>query len=420
MKIWVVCQYFKPEVGAPSARLSGFAKAWQSMEQDVTVLTGLPNHPKGVLHDDYKGCKSYFDDEVEGVPVKRHWLYITPNQGFVKKTLQHLSFAWSLLRQNFFKKVEDKPDVIMVSSPSFFAVISTWMIAKKLRVPFVFEVRDLWPGIFVELGVLKKGFILTVLEKIELFLYRRAAAVVAVTKGFAQDIANRGIDPQKLFVVTNGCADAEIDSALDPLEDGRVDKLRSELQITPMTKVLLYIGAHGGSQALGQIVDAARTMMHRSDVVFLFVGDGADKARVEKLAQGMPNIQFVGSVNKEKVWAFYNLAYASFVPLKDIPGFDTFIPSKMFEIWAAKTPVIGAVRGEAAEIMKASQGAVVVEPEQPAELAKAIESLVDNTEKVDRLGEAGHQFVRENYAHSKLAGRYLALLNKVVLDHDRR
>lgn len=417
MRIWVICQYFKPEVGAPSARLSGFAKVWQNQGADVTVLTALPNHPNGVLHPDYVGKGSFYADNVEGIPVLRHWLYITRNNGFIKKTLSHLSFAYSLLRRHFWHKPQDLPDVILVSSPSFFAVISAWLIARRYKVPFVFEVRDLWPGIFIELGVMKRGFIFKTLEVLELFLYRRAAAVVVVTKGFAADIAKRKIDPHKIYVVTNGCSDEEIEDGTKALSDGRTDKLRSELQIAPMTKVFLYIGAHGGSQALGQIVDAARLLMNRSDVLFLFVGDGADKERVEGLAQGMPNVQFVGSVNKDMVWAYYNLAYASFVPLKDIEGFSTFIPSKMFEIWASATPVIGCVRGEAAEIMNASKGAVVVEPENPEQLMKAIESLADNAGMAERLGTAGRQFVRDHYSHSTLGSKYLSLLQEVVKNH---
>lgn len=418
MHIWIICQYFKPEVGAPSARLSGFAKVWQQKGADVTVLTALPNHPNGVLHPDYVGRGSFYEDNIEGIPVLRHWLYITRNNGFVKKTLSHLSFAYSLLRRHLFAKPENKPDVIVVSSPSFFAVISAWLIARKYKVPFVFEVRDLWPGIFIELGVMKRGIIFKILEKIELFLYRKAAAVTVVTKGFAADIAKRKISPHKLFVITNGCADEEINDGMNALTDGRVDKLRSDLQINPMTKVFLYIGAHGGSQALGQIVDAARLLIKRSDVLFLFVGDGADKERVMSLAEGMPNVQFTGSVNKETVWAHYNLSYASFVPLKDIEGFSTFIPSKMFEIWASSTPIIGCVRGEAASIMENSKGAIVVEPEHPEQLAAAIEKLADNTDMAMRLGQEGRQFVGEHYSHSHLGGKYLALLDKVVKEYE--
>ena len=418
MKIWLICQYFKPEVGAPSARLSGLAKVWQQEGHHVEVLTSIPNHPQGVIHETYKDKGKLYQEGFEGLNVTRYRFYVTPNEGFMKKILSHLHFAWKVLRHNW-KTPAKLPDIMVVSSPSFFVVISTWLLARRHKRPFVFEVRDLWPGIFVELGVLKKGFFLTVVEKLELFLYRKATAVITVTKGFAKNIADRGIDPKKLFIVTNGVSDAEFETALTPLKDGSVDRLRSELQINPLTKVLLYIGCHGPSQALGQIVDAARLMMARSDVLFLFVGDGADKKRVQNLAKGMPNIMFVDSQPKERVWQFYNLAYASFVPLKDIEGFDTFIPSKMFEIWASKTVVMGCVRGEAADIMKASKGATVTDPENPEDLAHAIQMLIDRPDRAAELSEHGHNYVQQHYLHSILGRKYLGVLEKAVREYNQ-
>ena len=411
MNIWLICQFYKPEPGAPSARLSGFANFWKKMGNDVTVLTAIPNHPNGVIPEEYQGKPAFFEEEIEGVRVSRHWLYVTANEGFLKKTLSHLSFAFSLLKNLF--GTSHKPEVIVASSPAFFAAISAWLLSVRYRVPFVMEVRDLWPGIFVELGVLKPGIILSILEWVELFLYKRAAAIVPVTRGFAKDIIGRGIPAEKVHVITNGVSDFEFDNALNPLKDGSVARLRSELQISPLTKVVLYIGTHGTSQALGQIVDAARQLIGRSDILFLFVGDGADKARLKKLASGMPNVQFIPSQPKERVWHFYNLSYASLVPLKDIPGFDTFIPSKMFEIWASGTAVVGCVRGEAANIMTESKGAMVVPPEDAEKLAKAVETIADDPDRAKRMGEDGREHVNNNYRHSQLGQRYIAILEKI-------
>lgn len=412
MNIWLICQYYKPEPGAPSARLSGFAKIWQNEMQNVTVLTAVPNHPDGIIKDGYKN--EFMEEEVEGIPVRRHWLYVTPNSGFMKKIISHISFAASVFFKNLSTKGKPKPDIIIASSPSFFAAISAWLLSVRYRVPFVMEVRDLWPGIFVELGVMREGVVLSILEWVELFLYRRADKVVTVTKGFAEDIVRRGIPQEKLVIITNGVSDDEIDTATKSSTDGSVDKLRSELQLHPLAKVILYIGAHGTSQALGQIIDVARMMMSQTEVLFMFVGDGADKSRLQKSAKGMPNVQFVDSQNKERVWHFYNLAYASVVPLKDTPGFSTFIPSKMFEIMASKKPFIGCVRGEAAQIMEQSGGALVVPPEDPEKLADAIKTLVDSDEKVIEMGESGQKFVSNYFRHSILAKRYLDTLLKVA------
>ncbi|MFT7144441.1 MAG: glycosyltransferase involved in cell wall biosynthesis [Alphaproteobacteria bacterium] len=417
MHIWVICQYFKPEPGAPSARLSGLAKAWVHQKQKVSILTSVPNHPKGEFMKGYENSARSFVEGMEGFTVARHKFYITKNDGFIKKSLSHISFAWRVLRRHYTASPLEKPDVIMISSPSFFAAISAWLLARKYNVPFVFEVRDLWPGIFKELGTIRNEFLLKIIEKLELFLYKKAAAVVTVTKGFAKDIAARGIDANKLYVVTNGVDDNELKYAALSKEDGTVNRLQSELQLTSTTKVLLYIGTHGSSQALGQIIDAARMMMHHSEVLFLFVGEGADKKRLEQLAKGMPNVQFLPSQEKERVWAFYNLAYVCFIPLKDTPGFKTFIPSKMFEVMASATPTIAMLDGEAAEILTASRSAIVTPPEKPDLLVGELQKLVENPARAEMMGKNGREFVTTHYCHSLLGKKYLSILNKVVQNY---
>ncbi|MBI1363901.1 MAG: glycosyltransferase [Proteobacteria bacterium] len=411
MNIWLICQYYKPEPGAPSARLSGFARVWEDAGHSVRILTGLPNHPRGIVYEEHRHRGAFYDDEVDGIRIWRHWLYATPNEGMKNKLFSHLSFAFTLLRNMWGRPLQ--PDVIMVSSPSFFAAVTGWLLAKRYRVPFVMEVRDLWPGIFVELGVLKQGRLLDTLEKLELFLYRQASAVVTVTKGFAKDIAKRGIDPSKLYVITNGVSDVELEGAAHDTS-AEVDSLRTELQLNPLTRVVLYMGNHGVSQALGQVVDAAKILLPRSDILFLMVGDGAEKERIKRIARGLPNIQFIPSQPKERVWLFYKLAHVALVPLKDVKGFETFIPSKMFEIMAAGRPSVGALRGEGADIMSASKSAIVVPPEEPEKMAKAILHLIDHPEQADQMGAAGRAFVTQNYRHTLLGQQYLGIFDKVL------
>ncbi len=417
MHIWTICQYFKPEPGAPSARLSGLAKQWVKQGHNVSILTSVPNHPQGEYHPDYKKSKAVFTEEEDGYTIVRHKFFITPNSKFLKKTWSHISFAWKVYKAHKKIKFTQKPDIIMASSPSFFCVISAWRLSRIHKVPFVFEVRDLWPGIFRELGTIKNETVLKTIEKLEMFLYRKAGSVVTVTKGFAKNIADRGIDPKKLYVITNGVSDDEWQTATDPKKNGEVSRLQSEFQINNMTKVLLYIGTHGQSQALGQIIDAARMMMNNSETLFLFVGDGADKARIESLAKGMPNVQFIPSQQKEKVWAFYNLAYACFIPLKDIPGFATFIPSKMFEVMAAGTPIVAMLQGEAADILNQSQSSIVCPPEKPEILGRELQTLIENPAKAEQMGRQGRQFVSQNYLHSTLAKKYIMIFERTISQH---
>ena len=201
MKILLLSHYYAPEIGAPQARLGEMAAVWSRDGDDVTVLTGMPNHPTGIIHSEYKG-RVRVDEERDGVHVKRCWLYATPNEGFLKRTLGHLTFAGSSVLLGF-RRV-GKPDVVIVSSPTFFLIGSGWLLAKLKRTKFVVEIRDLWPAILVELGVLTNRRIIRILEILELAAYRAADAVVVVTEGFRQDLVSRGIPAQKVSVIRNG------------------------------------------------------------------------------------------------------------------------------------------------------------------------------------------------------------------------
>ena len=332
MKINLICQYYPPEIGAPQARLSEMAREWVRQGHDVTVLTGVPNHPTGIIPTEYRG-KIFMEENVEGVKIWRHWLFATQNRGVLKKTLSHLSFMASVVGLSLFRG--RKPDVVIVSSPNFFSAISAYVISRLRRVPYIFEVRDLWPGIFIELGVLKNRRVIRILEMLELFLYRKAAAVVPVTNGFADDMVRRGIPREKIEVITNG-----VD--LERFRPGPLfTNKRMGVGIPEDSFLVLYMGAHGLSHGLRKIIDAAELLGKDESVHFAFVGEGGEKWHIERIARekGLTNITFVGGQSKEMVGRFYQMADVCLVPLKNIDGFSTFIPSKMFEQHKITDPV---------------------------------------------------------------------------------
>lgn len=410
MRINLICQYYPPEIGAPQARLSEMVNEWIKHGHDVTVLTGFPNHPTGIVPEEYRD-RFFMKEFIDGIQIWRHWLYATPNEGFLKKTFAHLSFMvtvtlFSLLRGK-------RPDILIVSSPNFFSVISTYLMSRLRSVPYIFEVRDLWPGIFIELGVLKNRYLIRFLEIVELFLYRHAAAVVPVTKGFADDIINRGIPSNRVEVITNG-ADLE---TFTP--DGANLELRREWNLPLDTFIILYIGAHGISHGLHSIVDAAELMKNDDKVHFLFVGEGAEKAKLISLAQKkqLKNVTFIKGQTRGKVTDFYHLADACLVPLRNVPGLSNFIPSKMFEIMACGKPIIAPLHGESAEILKRSGSAVVILPENPKALLSAIVDLQDNPDRCKNLGISGRKFVEKYYDRKVLAKRYLTLLSRIVCEY---
>ncbi|NBV54270.1 MAG: glycosyltransferase WbuB, partial [Proteobacteria bacterium] len=348
-----------------------------------------------------------------GIPTRRHWLYVTPNQGKYKRALNMLSFAVSLLWYNWRRQAE-APDVVIASSPSFFCVFSAWLLARRHGAKFVFEVRDLWPAIFLQMGILKPGIIYNVLTAMEMFLYRRADAIVTVTRSFTRQINGRGIRKDKFTTIFNGVSDTDYAHAIKPRETGATTKLRAQLGLSPLTKVVLYIGNHGEAQALSQVVDAARLLVKRSDTVFLFVGQGADKPKLQSYAKGVPNVQFLPAVKPHEIWDYYCMADVNLVCLKNIPDFDMFIPSKMFEIMAAQSCAVAALRGEGAEIINESGCALTVNPEDSEHMAQAIASLLDDPTRRQTMGQAGRTYVAQHFLHSQLAAQYLAMLRRLA------
>ena len=396
MKIALLCHYFAPEPGAPQARLLETARRWSAQGHRVTVLTGFPNHPGGVLREADRG-RLFREDRMEGIRVLRSFMYATPNRGFLRKILGHLSFMLTAVAIGGARA--RRPDVIVVSSPTFFSVISAYLLALRWRRPFVFEVRDLWPAIFVELGVLKNRALLAVLTALEMFLYRRAARVVTVTEGFRRDIVSRGIPEAKVSTITNG-----VDLALFPAR-------RSDPAAGAPFRVL-YLGAHGISHALGRILDVAERFRGDPGVEFVFVGSGAEKpGLVERAAAaGLGNVRFFDSVSKEDVPAWYSSADVCLVPLRNVPLFTTFIPSKMFEIMASAVPIVASVEGEAAEILLRSGAAIVVGPEDVAAIEGALRDLRNDPGRRRSMGDAGRRFVSRHYDRAMLADRYAGLL----------
>jgi glycosyltransferase involved in cell wall biosynthesis len=409
MNIAVYSHYFVPEIGAPSARIYDLAREWTSAGHRVQVATGFPNHPTGTLYPGYRS-RFYGHESIDGIDVHRHWTYITPNKGFLKRTIGHVSLLPSSLVS---AKRMDVPDVVIGTSPTFFAAIAAERVAQWRNRPFVMEVRDLWPAVFVDLGVLKNRTLIRALERLELWLYKRAARVVTVTDAFRANLIERGIPAEKVVTIPNG---ANVDFFDGSRDDGG---LRQRLGLEGRF-VALYIGAHGISQALSSILDAAARSRADDRIRFVFVGEGAEKEQLvaKARAQHLDNVLFLDSVGKDEVRSFYAMADACLVPLRDIPLFDAFIPSKMFEMMAMARPIVASIRGEAATILEKSGGAIVVPPEDSAAIAAAVTQLADGSSEA--TGAKARQFVIENYSRHALAGAYLGVLEDAMRVHGEK
>lgn len=404
-RILLVTHYFPPEVGAPQARLGELARYWAAAGGAVTVLTGLPNYPTGVVPPPYRGVRRR-TEHADGYRIVRTWLWATTAGGLLPKTLSQLTFAVSAVLLGI--RPAGPADVVVVSSGPFFPIASAWLIARARRARFVIEVRDLWPAIFVELGVLRNRRVIAWLERFELAAYRAADAVVTVTDGFRDDIVRRGISPGKVTVIHNG-----VDVTTFVPREGRPEA-RRRLGAPDGHTLVLYLGTHGISQGLASVVDAAADL-RRDAVHVALVGEGAEKERIrDQVARlDLANVTLLGNVGRDEVPDLLAAADICLVPLRDVPLFSTFVPSKMFECLAAGRAVIGAVRGEAARILS-DAGATVVPPGDALGLAAAIRKLAADPAARAAAGRRGREHVARAFDRRVLADRYLTLLRALA------
>jgi hypothetical protein len=402
MRTLIVTHYFPPETGAPQARLSALAETWAADGDSVTVLTGMPNHPTGMVPPAYRGAVRRHEHQ-DGYRVIRTWLYATPNEGVARKTAGHLSFMISSVLLG--GRRCGPADTVVVSSPTFFSIGAAWLLARMKRARLVVEVRDLWPAIFVELGVLTNRRLIRLLERLELAAYAAADRVVVVSDGFRANLIDRGVPDEKVHTIRNGVT-------LDRFDPGAVadPRVRGRLGARAGDCLVLYLGTHGISHGLPGVA-AAAARLAGEPVHFTFVGEGADKSRLRRRVAelALDNVTLLPGVPHEEVPGLLAAADICLVPLRDVPLFSTFIPSKMFEYLAAGKAVVGAVTGEAAQILREA-GAVVVPPEDSAALADAIRALAGDPQRRQAMGRRGRSHVERSFDRVALAREYRQIL----------
>lgn len=400
MRITFLCQYFPPEMGAPSARTFEHARRWAELGHKVTVVTGFPNHPTGVIRPEYRG-QFVKRESVEGIDLLRTWVYCAANKGFFRRVLNFLSFFCSSLVLGAL--LTRKPDVVIGTSPQFFCAVSAYLLSRVKRVPFVFEVRDIWPQSAVEMGALKNRWLIALLEAIEMYLYRHAMLIVPVAESTRDYLIGKGIAPEKIKIITNGVDASYLASASVTPED-----VRRQFSLEDKF-VVSYIGTHGMAHALQVVLNVAKRFSNDSDVHFLFVGEGAEKDNLKRLADqlSLSNLTFLNEQPRERLLGFYRASDVSLVPLRRLAIFQKVLPSKLFELMGVGCPIICSVEGEAARLVAAAEAGVCIEPENEDALFAAINRLHAEPELRNQMSANGQQFVKTHYLRSVLAENYL-------------
>jgi hypothetical protein len=405
MRILFLTDNFPPETNAPATRTFEHARRWVRAGAKVTVVTTAPNFPAGTLFPGYRN-RLFQREWIDGVETIRVWTYITANEGFARRTLDYMSFMVTGFLTSLFLP---RPDVIVSTSPQFFTACAAYVLSLFKRRPFVFELRDLWPDSILAVGAMKESASIRALKRLEYFLYRKAARIVSVTNSFRKVLSKNGIPAEKIAVVRNGTDLKGFTPGPKPNDLVEKHGLNAKF-------VAAYIGTLGMAHGLGTILEAAERMRANRAVVFVLVGDGADRAALERQARerGLDNVIFAGAVGKDEVVKYWRLADAALVLLRDRPVFRHVLPSKIFEAMATERPIILGVLGESAELLEAAGAGIVIQPESTKALVQAIERLAADPEAAKEMGRKGRRLVEAEFDRDKLAAQMLEELRSVA------
>ncbi|WP_424686322.1 MAG: glycosyltransferase family 4 protein [Halarcobacter ebronensis] len=406
MRITLFHQYFLGKNDSGGSRWNEFTSFFSKKTGFKTeVIAGNIHYATGkkILPNTWSNTEKV----DENVTLYRTWTYSGYNSNFVGRVIGYLSYTFSSLVKVFFLK---KPDVYIVTSPSIFVGISAIIVSKLKRVPFIFEVRDLWPESAVATGVLNNKILLNILYRLEYRLYKYSERIVVLTPAFKENIEKRF--PEfigKIEIITNG-ADFSIMG-----KEHQGESLRIKLDWEDK-KVFTYLGAHGVANDLMQVVEAAKVFKDETQVHFVLIGDGMQKKFLKQKAReyNLTNIEFIDSVPKHEVVDYINASDVCMAILKKTDTFKTVYPNKVFDYMSCKKPVFVTIDGITRDLIEISNCGLYAEPENLDEFKNVVNKFLSMSyDELQIFGENGYKYVKDEFDREKLAERYIELIKEV-------
>ncbi len=409
MKILFFTHYFPPEGNAPASRTYEHCVRWVKAGHDVTVITCVPNVPNGVPYEGYRNRFRSQRETVDGINVVRVWTFMAANAGFMKRILNYLSYmimaAWAGLWVR-------RPDVVIATSPQFFCGWAGVLVQFFRRLPFVLEIRDIWPESITAVGAMKRGFAVRVLEWLEKRMYRSADHIVAVGKGYRDNVSSKAPVRDRISVIYNG-VDGEHFQPVPP-----DDAFREEHGMAGRF-VVSYVGTIGMAHGLETVLDAAEKSKAdgRQDVGFLLVGVGARRESLQQEAEerGLSDcVRFTGRLPKSDMPRVLASSDALLVHLRACDLFSTVIPSKIFEAMAMERPIIMGVRGEPADIVRSANAGLDMEPGDADSLIDCLTKLKDDDSLYKSIQANGRRFVLQEFSRDTFAAKYIEVIEPLT------
>jgi glycosyltransferase involved in cell wall biosynthesis len=409
MKILLIHQYYLEKTDGGGSRWNEMTKVWAEAGHEITVLSGMSHYASGEKNARYKG--KYFYDECEfekGIRVIRSHVSEAYNVDFLGRLWGYFSFVFSSIWTGLFF-AKEKYDIIVVTSPPLFVGITAYILSKTKRIPFVFEIRDLWPESAIDTGVVTNKTIISLAYKFEDFIYRKATLINVLTPAFRTTlIEKKNVSKDKIIFIPNAADFSLVD---DILPDFNFQEFRNKHDIGLDKFVITYVGAHGIANHLIHAVETAE-LLQDTNVLFLMIGEGMQKSmlRDEVKKRGLNNIRFLDAVPKKEVFKFILASDMGASILKKVDTFKTVYSNKTFDYMSCKKPIFMAIDGVSRELLEKANAGIYVEPENAIDFAEKIKFYLNQPELVLKQGEAGHRFAIENFDRTVLASKYLKAL----------
>lgn len=410
MKILLIHQYFLEEDDPGGSRWNQMTKMWAEQGHEITVIAGMMHANGSEKLPQYKG--KYFVKSQQGeVNVLRCHVSESYNKGFSGRLWGYFSFMFSSLWGGVFK-TKGKFDLVIVTSPPLFVGFSGYIVSRVKRIPFVFEIRDLWPESAIDTGVLTNKWIIRFAYWVERFIYKRAKLINVLTPSFYKILREKkNIAAEKLIMIPNASdftLSEKLFGSFDREQFRRENDLDGKFVIT-------YVGAHGVANHLQQVLEAGKAL-EDTNVLFLLIGQGMEKERLKEMAANMSvtNVRFVDPVPKAEVFKYILASEMGTSVLKKVDTFKTVYSNKTFDYMSCKKPILMAIDGVSRELVEDSKAGAYVEPENTGEFNRIIREYLLDPERLKTEGENGYRYAKENFDREVLSNNYIQELQKLI------
>ena len=405
MHIQLIAQYFKPETVGSGIWIHQLATDLVDLGHQVSVVTSFPNYPRRVVFDDYRG-KLFMRERMDGVDVVRTYIYASPNESILSRTLNFGSFCASAAIGGLFAS---KPDVIYCVMPPMPLGVSAEFLGLMKTAPVVVNIQDIYPDIAVAVGVLRNPLAIRFFEWMERAIYRRATSVVVIADGFKENIVGKGVPEDKIHVVPNWADPNEI------MPGPKDNAFRKKLGIADRFS-LSYSGSLSFNTNLDPVLGAAE-ILTGEEFSFIIVGDGVKKDDLRRTAQErqLDNVQFLPFQPLDQYPSVLAAADMNLVTLNRQAAMAS-VPSKLFKMMASGRPVLAiTIEGnEVHRLIRDSECGLCVPPDDPERLAEALRYAAAHPDEMDRMGKNGRRHLVESFSRKDCVGKIESILEKAA------